>query len=237
MTITQLLFILLPVAAIVAGGSVAAFRSPGPKLSSAIQHFAAGAVFSAVADELVFDLLERDRLVPLIIGFVVGTALMLTIKVITERIEQSGGGAKQAVGLTVTTVVDVLIDGLVIAIGFAAGASGGVLLTIALTLEVAFLGVTVSGQLTGGGSSPRMAVAASVGLALALAAGAIGGGLVVGGLSGALQDALIAFGAAALLYLVTEELLVEAHEGPESPLMTASFFAAFLLILALEIVA
>ena len=33
------------------------------------------------------------------------------------------------------------------------------------------------------------------------------------------------------------ELLVEAHEVREGPLMTASFFAAFLLILALEIVA
>lgn len=61
--------------------------------------------------------------------------------------------------------------------------------------------------------------------------------MVVGGLSGAVQDALVAFGAAALLYLATEELLVEAHEVREGPLMTTSFFAAFLLILALEIVA
>lgn len=237
MTSAQLLYVLIPVAAIVAGGTVAAFRSPGPGLSSAIQHFAAGAVFAAVAAELVFDLLERNRLVPLIIGFVIGTALMLVIKAITQRIEQSGGGTKQAAGLTVTSAVDVFIDGVVIAIGFAAGAGGGVLLTVALTLEVAFLGVAVSGQIVGGGSSPRVAIAASAGLALALAAGAVGGGLVVGGLSGAIQDALIAFGAAALLYLVTEELLVEAHESRENPWMTTSFFAAFLLILALEIVA
>lgn len=61
--------------------------------------------------------------------------------------------------------------------------------------------------------------------------------MVVGGLSGAVRDALVAFGAAALLYLATEELLVEAHEVREGPLMTTSFFAAFLLIFALEIVA
>jgi hypothetical protein len=46
---------------------------------------------------------------------------MLVIKAITQRIEQSGGGAKQAAGLTVTSAVDVFIDGVVIAIGFAAG--------------------------------------------------------------------------------------------------------------------
>lgn len=122
----------------------------------------------------MFDLLERNKLAPLIIGFVIGTALMLVIKAITQRIEQSGGGAKQAAGLTVTSAVDVFIDGVVIAIGFAAGANGGVLLTVALTLEVAFLGVAVSGQLIGGGSSSRTATAAFVGLALALAVGAVG---------------------------------------------------------------
>ena len=41
------------------------------------------------------------------------------------------------------------------------------------------------------------------------------------------------FGAAALLFLVTEELLVEAHEEPETPLLTTTFFAGFLLILIL----
>lgn len=234
---TLLSFTAFPVAAIVLGGVVAAFRAPGPGLSSAIQHFAAGAVFSAVAAELVFDLLNRDRLVPLLIGFTVGTALMLLIKLLTQKVEESGEGAKQAAGITATSAIDVFVDGLVIGIGVAAGAGGGLLLTIALTLEVVFLGVAVSSQLVGGGAARGKAIAAAVGLGVALAIGAIGGGLVAGGLSGAVQDALIAFGAAALLYLVTEELLLEAHESREGPLMTVSFFAAFLLILALEIVA
>ena len=39
----------------------------------------------------------------------------------------------------------------------------------------------------------------------------------------------------ALLYLVTEELLVEAHEGgKETPFAAAMFFAGFLLLLLLE---
>lgn len=234
---TLLSFTVFPVAAIVLGGVVAAFRAPGPGLSSAIQHFAAGAVFSAVAAELVFDLLNRDKLVPLLIGFTVGTTLMLLIKLLTQKVEESGEGAQQAAGITATSAIDVFVDGLVIGIGVAAGAGGGLLLTIALTLEVVFLGVAVSSQLVGGGAARWKAIVAAVGLGMALAIGAIGGGLVAGGLSGSAKDALIAFGAAALLYLVTEELLVEAHEIREGPLMTVSFFVAFLLILALEIVA
>jgi ZIP family zinc transporter len=38
----------------------------------------------------------------------------------------------------------------------------------------------------------------------------------------------------ALLYLVTEELLVEAHEVPDRPWVTATFFAGFLVLLLLE---
>ena len=36
---------------------------------------------------------------------------------------------------------------------------------------------------------------------------------------------------AALLYLVTEKLLVDAHEETETPLSTGIFFASFLLFL------
>ena len=44
----------------------------------------------------------------------------------------------------------------------------------------------------------------------------------------------LAFGLIALLYLVTEELLFEAHEQPDSPLITAMFFVGFLALLMIE---
>lgn len=47
---------------------------------------------------------------------------------------------------------------------------------------------------------------------------------------------VIAFGAPALLFLVTEELLDEAHEVPETPLLTSMFFVGFLAILLMELV-
>ena len=47
----------------------------------------------------------------------------------------------------------------------------------------------------------------------------------------------MAFGLIALLYLVTEELLVEAHETPDKPWVTALFFTGFLILLVIEEVA
>jgi ZIP family zinc transporter len=42
------------------------------------------------------------------------------------------------------------------------------------------------------------------------------------------QAVAFAFGLVALLYLVTEELLTEAHEKPETAWGTAMFFVGFL---------
>ena len=47
----------------------------------------------------------------------------------------------------------------------------------------------------------------------------------------------VVFGLVALLYLVTEELLVEAHEVPEIPMTTAAFFVGFLALLVIEMLA
>jgi ZIP family zinc transporter len=48
------------------------------------------------------------------------------------------------------------------------------------------------------------------------------------------QGGFLAFGLIALLYLVTEELLVEAHESEDRPWVTAMFFVGFLLLLLLD---
>lgn len=48
---------------------------------------------------------------------------------------------------------------------------------------------------------------------------------------------VLSFGPAALLYLVTEGLLVEAHEVPERTLATVMFFAGFLILMMISIFA
>ncbi|WP_245573594.1 hypothetical protein [Curvibacter lanceolatus] len=53
-------------------------------------------------------------------------------------------------------------------------------------------------------------------------------------LPSAIGTGFLAFGLIALFYLVTEELLIEAHETPDCPWVTAMFFAGFLALLPLE---
>jgi ZIP family zinc transporter len=219
-------YTLIPVAAAVIGAAAAVNLRPGPVLVSAIQHFAAGVVFAAAAGEILPDLKHTGSVWATVIGGALGVAAMLGVRTLERRM-------KGAVGLMAITGIDVLVDGLVLGIAFAAGAKAGILLTVALTIEVLFLGLTVANELGEGGASKWKVVGSTAGLVLLLPLGALLGG-PVGSLPAPVQGGFLAFGLIALLYLVTEELLVEAHGTEDRPWVTAMFFAGFLLLLLLD---
>ena len=218
----------IPVVATVAGGAVTVWRKPGDQVQGMVQHFAAGVVFAAAAGELLPDMLhDKGAILPVLLGAFAGLALMLAIRAASER-------AGESAGLVAVTGIDVLIDGFVVSLGFIAGAGQGLLLTIALSIELLFLGLTVALALGSGGASKARVVLATAGVALLLPAGAVAGTLLFQGISQAWLTGLYAFGLVALLYLVTEELLVEAHEKPETPFATAVFFVGFFLLVVLD---
>lgn len=230
-----LLFALAPAAAVILGGVVAAYRAPGPAVRSAVQHFAAGVLFCALATELLPDVIHRRLPFVTLGGFALGVAVMLAIKWFAERSERkTEGSAYPPTSLVIILGVDIALDGLLIGLGFAAGAKQGLLLTIALTLEVLFLGVSGAVALGRAGASRAKIIATTVGFAALILTGAGAGALLLSKASPILLDAVLSFGVAALLYLVTEELLVEAHETPETPLLTAIFFLGFIVLLVIE---
>ena len=121
-----------------------------------------------------------------------------------------------------------------IGIGFITGAKAGYLLTLGLTLELVCLGLALAGQLQSALKSEAKVVGAVAALSLSLPIGAAIGSTVLPRVPAIILNGTIAGGAAALLYLATEELLREAHEEPDSPLITASFFAGFLAVLLID---
>ena len=144
------------------------------------------------------------------------------------------GAAKVPTSLLLASGAGIALDGRLIGISFAASARQGLLLTIALTLEVFFLGVGAAATLGGTGGS-RWRVVAATGVFAALRLAGVGiGAYFLAGVSGVVLDAVMSFGVAALLYLVTEELLVEAHEVDETPLLTSMFFVGFIVLLMIE---
>jgi ZIP family zinc transporter len=216
-----LIYTLVPVLALVGGGGAAVLRPRGKGLVSGFQHFAGGVVFSAVAVELLPRLLEADRPLAMVLGFTFGVLAMLASK------RWSG-----AAGALVPTAVDLFIDGLLIAIGLAAGVFGGLVLLAGLSLETLALGLSITPSLVRRGATPSRSIATMGGLGLMILVGAAVGYLATGA-SPPVLAGIFGFGVAALLYLVTEELLAEAHETADTPLITATFFLGFLIPLVL----
>lgn len=231
-----LTFALLPVAAAIIGAVIAAFRAPGSLVRSYIQHLAAGVVFSVVAVELLPEIVEKRKPIEVAIGFALGVLVMLGIRHLTHSIEEKESENESSVGLLTAIGVDVTLDGLLIGISFAAGAKAGRLLTFALTVELLSLGLAVASALGKSGKSRLRIIIAVALLSLLIIIGAAIGGTFLTNVSASVLEVILSFGLAALLYLVTEELLVEAHEEPETPLSIAIFFAGFLLFLILGMI-
>ncbi|MDF7815533.1 MULTISPECIES: transporter [Hymenobacter] len=253
---TMLGFSLLPAVVMIAGAALAVWRAPGPKLRSAILHFAAGVIFSVVAVELLPDIVQHHAPYEVALGFGLGVAAMLGLRYFTQRLEKrvasAGTSAAAAAdapgpgqapaaplpwGLLVAIGIDILIDGLLLGIGFAAGAKEGTLLAIALTIELLSLGLATAVELRQDGHAKGRIVVIVASTSLMLLVGAGIGTTVLRGATGNLLEIVLSFGLAALLFLVTEELLTEAHEETETPLLTLAFFIGFLLFLLLGMVA
>lgn len=221
----------IPMAAAACGSTWASRRPPGAKVRSAIQHFAAGLVFAVAAAELIPDLKEDHRTAAVIAGFSIGVAVMLAIDVAAERF---GRGPSSMAPTLVVTGIDLVVDGLLLGIAFSDGGAVGPLLTLALTMEMLGLGVAVALVLIAAGVGSVRTVAMTFALSCCVLLGGVLGASTLSNLGADALSVVLAFATAALLYLVTEELLTEAHETEDTPLLTATFFVGFLLILVLS---
>ena len=109
----------------------------------------------------------------------------------------------------------------------------GVVLSLALGLELLFLTLSVGASFRHEGGSRLTTLAVTSGISLLLLVGALVGMLLLRGASSSVLAAILSFGAAALLYFVTEELLVETRLPEETLMSTAMFFLGFVAIFAL----
>lgn len=168
------------------------------------------------------------------LGFTAGVVLLVLLQTMQIREPAKTETARLPWGFLAVIGIDLLIDGLLVGVGAAVSTDAAVVLTIALTVEVLFLGLAIALQLRGSGVSAVRSASITAALSLLVALGALLGAVLLAGASNAVLVLVLAFAAAALLWLVVEELLVEAHETPQRPLMAVMFFVGFLALYAVE---
>ena len=227
-------YFLVPAVAFALGGSIAIFRPPETKVNSAVQHLAAGLIFAAVAVELLPEEKGR-RPLAVIIGFGLGTVVMLLLEWLIEKTGRSEHDAGLGgMSMAIFVAVDIVIDGVLIGLAFTLGSKQGLLITSAMSIEFLSLGMTTLASLQETGMSRKEQLGTAFGLAILPLIGVVAGVAGLRGMADIGISLLIAFAIAALLYLVTEELLTEAHKYGDTRFGAAMFFAGFLLMFVID---
>lgn len=236
MNLNNLLLMAIPALVAVCGGVLASVWNPNRHTRSLIQHFAAGVVLAALAVELLPGI-EREHAPGLVLAgsFALGSLFMYGLKLWTMRLEHRASAAEVeqglGTGLLLATFIDVATDGFIIGAGFAAGGETGMILALGLSVELLFLGLALASKATAG----WRIIAISGALGATVLTFSLIGNFVLSGASHAVIGAALAFSAAALLYLVTEELLMEAHEVEEKPISTLVLFSGFLTFWSIQL--
>jgi len=233
---TSLPYILLASGVGMLGSVIALFWNPNVRIRSAVQHFAAGAVLAAVATSVVPEVEHLGTLPGVVAGFITGGLLMIGLKWLVVRFEQQGKQNKKVpAGLAAAAAVDTLIDGTLISAGFSANDQLGILLTIALALELLFLTLSVGVEFREGNFPWWQSLLITGGIALLLSVGAFTAGFLLADAPETTLAIVLSFGAAALIYLIAEELLVENVQAEESLFSTVTLFSGFLALLILKL--
>lgn len=218
----------LPAVVMTLGGVLTAFWHPGKALIALVQHLAAGIILAAIVVE-VFPEMRQADVSPnvLIVSFSSGVVFMYAVKLLGQHLESGAGSSLTAprlnYGLVITVFIDAALDGVTIGAGFAAGEEVGFALALGLSVEMLFLGMSLLSDTIKGARIFWI----TTGLGLTVLLGAVLAYWLLSGTSSATIAIALAFSAAALLYLVTEELLVEAHEHEEKSYSMLVLFAGF----------
>lgn len=227
---TPLQIMLIPALVAAFGGAMALVWHPTHQTRSLIQHFAAGVVLAALAVEVLPEIgREHAPGWVLIVSFALGGVLMYLMKLWTIHLEHQAKAINY--GLISATFVDVAIDGLIIGAGFAASHETGWVLALGLSVELLFLGLALMSDTFKGWRVLVMSIL----LGATVLAFSMLGYQLLAGVSTSIISGILAFGVAALLYLVTDELLIEAHVVEEKPSSTLWLFTGFLIFWSIQL--
>jgi ZIP family zinc transporter len=236
MNFENILIMSIPACIALLGGVMASIWKPSHAARSLIQHFAAGVVLAALAVELLPEI-EREHAPGIILigSFAAGSLFMYALKLWTMKLEEQAENSKSTaginIGLILATFIDVAMDGFIIGTGFAAGGSTGMILALGLSAELLFLGLALASDIIKG----WRIIAISGALGVTVLTFTLLGNFLLADASNTLIGGVLAFSAAALLYLVTEELLMEAHEVEEQNISTLVLFSGFLVFWSIQL--
>ena len=247
-----LIALLIPFAGTALGAAFVFFMRKDMPLwvTKVLLGFASGVMVAASVWSLLIPAMEMPSGVwPVVTGLLLGFAFLLLIDYVTPHLHPVGGeeGPRSRLSKTTKLALAVTIhnlpEGMAVGVAIAGALSSSVGMSIAgaiaLSLGIAIQnvpeGAIISMPLRAAGNSRPRAFAVG---ALSGIVEPVGGALVLL-LASAITPVmpyLLSFAAGAMLYVVVEELVPEASDGPHSNLATIGFALGFALMMLLDVV-
>ena len=214
------------------GGILGSRFRPGLRLWGLIAHLVGGLVFGMAAADLMPAASSDNHPLGLVIGFCLGFSLLIVVNNVLDDPHEIAekNKSRPIIPLLIPFLVDSLIDGLVVGISPDVGSQGWVIpLAVALEMGLASLGLAT--LLRRGGQRWRSSLGGGL-MALTYLVGLISSTILAKYLTGPYLTGLLAFGTAALIYLVVEEVMKEAHAMGEddSSWVNLAFFFGILMV-------
>ncbi|CAE8620469.1 unnamed protein product [Polarella glacialis] len=156
-----------------------------------------------------------------------------TVEEVPQASTARGAGALP-LGMILAVIVDSAVDGMLIGLAGAVASASGWLLAMATAIEMGFLGYSFACSLTQAVSLSWEAAVILMVPPLAMLCASVAAYLTAYQVQGTpIFSALIAFALAAVLFLVLQELLLEAHEKQESEGWTVSVWLYIGLLMSI----
>lgn len=214
------------------GGFLGSRFQPGLRLRGVVAHLVGGLVFGMAAADLMPAASRSGHPLGLVIGFCLGFSLLIVVNAVLDVPEE---GTEENITRPIPMIllpflIDSLIDGLVVGISPDTGEGSWIIpLAVALEMGLATLGLSTLLRRNGG---RWLSTFAGGMMSLLYLAGLLISSILTNHLQGEALTGMLAFGTAALIYLVVEEVMKEAHASGEddSSIVNLAFFMGLLMV-------
>lgn len=230
----------------IGGLALLAFRgTPSTRTLDLLTGLTAGIMLAASFFSLLVPALDEGSVGGVVTGFLLGTAFLAALDVVVPHIHarfveaghedtERDSARSRAVLLLSALTIHNIPEGMAVGLAFAAGGPElGVPTAVAIGVQNVPEGFAAAAPMLQAGASKRKAIGFAfatgavepVAALLAAAAAGIAAAFLVGGL---------AFAAGAMVYVVVDELIPEAHGNGNERLATLGFVVGFVVMMVLD---
>ena len=231
-------FAALPAVANFAGGVMAEiFQVSGRALSLAL-HLAAGIVLAVVGIELMPEALEADPAWVPLVAFVAGGAVFIGLDSVVGYVQGrlgSGDDQRSALAIFGGVSIDLFSDGVMIGTGSVINPALGLLLALGQMPADVPEGFAAIATLRKAGIPRKRRLLMAAGFAIPILVGAALGFLALRQAPAVVTLSVLALTAGALVAVVVEEMVTEAHAGDTSRLGPVFLTAGFSVFAAISV--